>query len=1270
MMYQGNNGGNGGDYPLFGGDGGNGGSGLGLRIDLDGPWYSDGFGWNEDGGIWTYYQYGHGIDALSLGGNGGRGGVGVGIGYTPGGDGGNGGNGGAVTLDLTVGRDNGISTYGKGAQGLYALSQGGNGGNGGDGYGLSYAKGGDGGRGGNGGTVDVSVMCALVTYGDEAHGILAQSLGGASGYGGDGGGVFGGGGSGSDSGKGGTVNVATGNGGIWTFGDDSYGILAQSIGGFVKGGGVGGGIASFGGSDASSGDGGNVAVTNNGRVTTEGSGSHAIVGQSIGGGGGSAGVGGGLLVALGGTGSAGGDGGAVTIDNRGALRTYGSDALGIFAQSIGGGGGAGEGSGGFISLGGSGSSSGDGGSVVVNNSGAVTTSGDYSGSIVAQSIGGGGGRAKIPGGVLASIGGDGASGGDGGDVTVANSGRLETSGLDSTAIFAESIGGGGGTGAGARGYGLGLTLTKGGDSAAGGNGGQVHVDSGSSALLTRGAFSNGIHARSIGGGGGGGGDARSYTGGIQISESIGIGGTGGGGGSADTVDITNGSQITTLGEHAHGLFAQSLGGGGGSGGSVVNWNATIGGMVEEMPGVSLQASLGGTGGEGGAGKAVRVDSTGDISTSGFRSYGILAQSIGGGGGDGGNTMSGAIAFETFSLSMSFGGNGSEGGDGDAVSVTSGGDIATAGDFSYGILGQSIGGGGGSGGNSRTYQVDLSLITKLKDLVPSPASMGAISLGGFGDTGGTGGRVDITNTGSIATQGAFAHGILAQSVGGGGGSGGDVTKIAAGLGEPWELTPFAGYLDISDDSLLGGSGRSAGNGGAVTVRNDGSIATHGPFASGILAQSVGGGGGASGLVVSDEYSLFNPSGSHVRMGGHTAGSGNGGDVTVENTATITTQGAFSHGILAQSVGGGGGFQAISEGAGLSESYLSPEAKGVLVEMADLGMAFAGSVGGSGSAGAVNVAHTGSITTQGDTSHGIFAQSAAGHGGSAGPVTVTVAGSITADGRNSDGIHAQSVGGHGSGNISVDVSGTVRGGSGSGAGVNLDGGVDNILTNRGTISSLSGRAIVGGVGNDVVENYGTVIGGVHLDVGANAFNNNAGARFDTGTTVDLGVGNALTNAGILSPGGLGMAVNTTVVGDLILSASSVIEIEIGGLTPGSFDSLDVTGAIMEAAAGEMGLLSLSSSMGTVHFSFLPGFDPASELGPGQTAMLPFLTSDSGVDWTMLSYEFSGGPSGLQYSVFGQEGGLFLQAAQVVPVPGAVFLAGMGLGLLGWGRRRLRR
>ena len=62
-------------------------------------------------------------------------------------------------------------------------------------------------------------------------------------------------------------------------------------------------------------------------------------------------------------------------------------------------------------------------------------------------------------------------------------------------------------------------------------------------------------------------------------------------------------------------------------------------------GTTAALAIGGKGGGGGDGDTVDVVSTGaNLQTSGDRSFGILAQSVGGGGGNGGFAIAGALSI--------------------------------------------------------------------------------------------------------------------------------------------------------------------------------------------------------------------------------------------------------------------------------------------------------------------------------------------------------------------------------------------------------------------------------------------------------------------------------------------------------------------------------------------------------------------------------------------------------------------------------------------------
>ena len=93
----------------------------------------------------------------------------------------------------------------------------------------------------------------------------------------------------------------------------------------------------------------------------------------------------------------------------------------------------------------------------------------------------------------------------------------------------------------------------------------------------------------------------------------------------------------------------------------------------------------------------------------------------------------------------------------------------------------------------------------------------------------------------------AAGLLAQSIGGGGGNGG--MNISGGMS-------FAGLKDNSGDSLsfgLGGSGGSGNVSGNVVVNHAGNIVAKGELVQGLGAQSIGGGGGNGAMNITGTLS---------------------------------------------------------------------------------------------------------------------------------------------------------------------------------------------------------------------------------------------------------------------------------------------------------------------------------------------------------------------------------------------------------------------------------
>ncbi|MEX0775955.1 MAG: hypothetical protein WD042_09615 [Phycisphaeraceae bacterium] len=1213
----------------LGGSGGLGGDGATVTVTSGGYLQTQGVG-------------AVGLMAQSVGGGGGRGGwslagAGAGTGAFTIGIGGSGGDGGAGGV-VTVNASSAIDTLGAQSHGIHAHSTGGGGGIGGfslsgsgaGAYSGTFNLGGSGGGGGDGKNVTVTSSGTINTQGASAVGIIAESVGGGGGRGGwsltgagagTGALAIGVGGSGGDGGDGGEVTVTSASA-ISTLGDQAFGIHAHSTGG---GGGIGGfslsgagagsysGTFSLGGSGGDGGAGKAVAVAATGSVITAGDLAVGIMAESVGGGGGHGGwsitgAGAGtsaLAIGIGGFGGDGGDAAGVTVTAGADITTQGSEAHGIHAISTGGGGGVGRfsisGAGGgdysgTFSLGGSGGGGGNGQNVAVTASGNVQVFGDSAIGILAESVGGGGGHGgwSITGAGAGSgslsigVGGLGGDGGIGGDVTLNSLGAVSTHGDGGVGLHAESTGGGGGsggfsiTGDGAGSAGKVWAISVGGFGGDGNIGGTVNVLAAGS-VLTTGTAAHGIVAKSGGGGGGSGGFSASIGtgfGGAQntwnLNLATSIGGFGGDGNTGGTVGVTTTGPITTLGDDSHGIYAQSVGGGGGDGGS--SFTATIGlGAANEGRSLNGGISVGGFAGSGNTGGTVTIDSSApasDITTMGDKSDGIRAQSIGGGGGNGGTSRGISFLFKigsatlakdhspgaNWQFSINVGGNGGSGHDGGAVTVDHAGGIVTAGALSRGIVAQSVGAGGGSGGDgikgtgTAADYATLALIPAteaggsgnfaLKTLMGLLRDQSLI-VGGSAGGSGDGDVVTITNSGSITTYGFGSTAIFAQSIGGGGG---EAQSFTSGQGQGGRAV--SGMLG---KFAIGGGGGAAGDGDLVTVTQTGDIYAFGDEAHGIFAQSIGGGGGVAGNIdraLVDGIGPVRNIGLGLAFARDGGGAGDGGNVTVTSTGNIVTSGAEAYGIKAQSIGGGGG---AGGGTGIGLQNIITR--------------FDGSVGGDGSGGIVNVTSTGNIITTGDMADGVFTQSAGGTD-SGGAITIVIDGDVMATGTDSYGILANSRGDAGAGDITITANGSVIGGAGDGVAIQLLGGQHNAVATHGLVTTplgCAGYAIRATDGDDTIHNRGTVRGSVDLGGGANRFNNLAGAVFEPGAVISLGAGNQLHNAGHLALGGCGPVAVTTLGSDYVQAPGGTYEADIDPATRQA-DLLRVDGSAQVAGTVE--------------------------------------------------------------------------------------------------------
>lgn len=1165
---------------------------------------------NSTVSITTMGDYATGVEVNSIGGGGGVGTVAVGAFSQLGGEGSAGGDGGSITFSVDHG-DSGkakIVTSGDRALGVVGLSTGGGGGSSGTAIGIT-ALGGSGGTGGNGGDVSAYLGNLYVeTSGTQADAVYFASIGGGGGSGGSTGGIVSMGSSGGSGGDGGNVDVTGLEGTISTTGDDADTMLVQSVGG---GGGKGtNAIAvgenfslAHGGSGGDGGFGGSVTYTDadqaTASMTTTGNRARGLVVQSIGGGGGSAGyatsISAGVIfntsIGITSGGGTGADAGTVEVKAHASIATAGSSAAGLLAQSVGGGGGS---VGNTVSIGASalndlnvataiGGSGGDGGNgedVTIDVEGDITTSGDESTALLAQSIGGGGGNSSSTWAATASVGtdasisfdlavdGGGGGGGDAGNVSANSSGTIVTMGDNSDGVFLQSIGGGGGSGGTSGVFGVALSsvdvdIAIGGNGGNGGNAGAVTLAS-SSAVTTSGSASSGIKVQSIGGSGGDGsllitGDAIS-TGNLTLT----LGGSGGDASDASDVTVVSSGAISTQGKLSEGILAQSIGGGGGSAGSVISASAL------EMATLDLEIS--GTSGSGGIAGAVSLDNSGIVTTTAASSSALTAQSIGGGGGSA-NVVVDVDALTTQSATFAMGNSGGDGGAAGEVGVSNLAALETSGDYSYGILAQSLAGSGGSG---------TSIINASVSQVTSTSSQIGFAIGGDGGDGGTSSTVSVQNGATVITGGYGAHGILAQSSGGDGGAGGSVT--AATLLVSTDTT-----TDLSLD--VGGSGGSGGSAGDIEVVNLADVATEGDLADAIFAESVGGGGGAGGGSYSYLFSATSSSDSATSVNvsisvGGAGGSGGSqaGNVTVTNAATLSTSGGDSNAITAMSVGGMGG------DGGAAVNYIANFTVSSSQTFSGTAAVNIGGSGGAGHvAGSVAVDNDGNIVTSQDTSSGVYASSIGGGGGAGGNVSAMTFGTTKATSAESSSL-----------GLSLNVSVGGSGGTGGDGDTATIANTGTILT-TGTTSygifaqSIGGGGGSGGNGSFGLNGFGSVVSDMSTVVkDANEIYNDyqslsalyRNVSFDMG-----GSGGAAGSAGAVSVDNSGLIYTQGDSATAIYAQSIgggggtggdgggglITAIDLAGLGSGGGDggAVDVTndGSIVTEGYGAMGIVAQS-------------------------------------------------------------------------------------------------
>jgi uncharacterized protein with beta-barrel porin domain len=539
------------------------------------------------------------------------------------------------------------------------------------------------------------------------------------------------------------------------------------------------------------------------------------------------------------------------------------------------------------------------------------------------------------------------------------------------------------------------------------------------------------------------------------------------------------------------------------------------------------------------GGGVTVVSSGAISMAGSNAIGIDASS---------EDTDPVSVTSSGSITLARGGNAILASSTGAVTVTSSGAISIAGGAGGGI----VAGSDASGTVSVTSSGNVSITGDGAAIIAASAS-GATNVVSSG-------RIVVGGSGlGISAIGGSAASVISSgdiSLGGGGNainaisergdatvtSSGNLAIAGAGAGIGVATDRGAAKVSSSGTISIGGDGDGisvSSRSGSVSVTSSGSISIGGD-GDGISASSERGpvsvtssgsiriGGDGSGIDLSGTQVLVNSSGA-ILVGGAGFGVGieaSGRTVTVNSSSPISVLGVSNAGILVE----GGSVAVSSSGAILAAGERSA------------------GINATGSSG-VKVASSANVTAAASGSTAIFTQA------SGGAIAVTIAG------------------------------GTVTGGSGLGAGVALIGGGNNSLANFGSIGTsagLAGFAIRGApalavVGNNRVDNAGTIVGNVDLGPGRNAFNNLAGGVFDTGAVARIGAGGTLGNSGNLSPGGRGVFQTTALTGNLVQRAGGTLTMDLDPAT-GRADRIDASGTANLGGRVALALTGVTPTVGS--------------------------------------------------------------------------------------------
>jgi len=569
---------------------------------------------------------------------------------------------------------------------------------------------------------------------------------------------------------------------------------------------------------------------------------------------------------------------------------------------------------------------------------------------------------------------------------------------------------------------------------------------------------------------------------------------------AGAASATVNGTVSTLGDRATGVYARA-----GGFATVVN-NGSVATAGDDSAGIVAT-------GDGG----VSVSGSGTVSTTGYEARGIVALSYGGAvsveAGDvktAGDLSTGirAIAYgygsggiaiaSTPDVSVKATSVTTLGADADGIvatadygnaSVTATGTVSTTGDRANGVYAASGGAtavavnnvttrGAGAkgvyayGGTDATVTVSGAVATSggldIDDYGYSTPAIGVHAVSSYGTA-----TVAIAKGGSVHTRGDYAAGVVADGYYGAGVVNAGTIGTSGAKADGIAATAYTGDVQVTNSGTVitsgeGSRGIFARAGYNVTVDSGGTVSTSGDSAIGIAAV---GGMGASTVVA----------GTVVTHGANAPGilAGSAGEVRV-TADSVSTSGAQSDGIRAVAFGSSGR---------------------VVVRAGDISTAGAGSraIVANALNGSAFAVTSGTVVTTGAKADAITV--------TGGDQAVAVVGDVLAYGTGSSAVvlHAGST-------AYAYVGGLVKGAAN---GVTITSGAGATLVNDGAITAGTGHAINIKGGAATVTNYGLVSGGVSLTGGDDLFDNE-NAFFAKNS--DFGAGSdRFVNNGQLSIGG---------------------------------------------------------------------------------------------------------------------------------------------------------